>query len=151
MFNFGQEMNKKIFPVEDYLLQRERMMLINTIVDVNGQRSIALSLTTESWPLFDNDCISPIVIIELVAQTAGISIRWEEVMQTDQPKKGEGGGFIVGVKDAVFFVHRIPLNETIITCSTKKYTYMNYAEYQGFSQIGNNKLGEVTIQIFRMD
>ena len=144
-------MNKSFFPVEDYLLQRERMMLIKTIVDANGQSAMSLSLTTESWPLFDNDCISPIVIIELVAQTSGISIRWEEIMQPHKGKKGEGGGYIVGVKAAVFFVQRIPLDATIITCSTKKYMHMNYAEYQGFSQIGNNKLGEVTIQIIRTD
>lgn len=143
-------MNGSYFSLDDYLIQEGRMRLIDAIVDVDQQGAVARSVATGKWPLFENGRINPIVIIELVAQTAGICIRWEE-RQKDEISENKGGGFIVGIKNAAFFVDSISTGATIITCSMKKYVQMNYAEYHGFSKIEDNKLGEVTLQIFRTD
>lgn len=143
-------MNEASFMVEDYLFQRDRMMLIDAIIETDGQSAITRSVTTGLWPLHENGLISPIVIVELAAQTAGVCIRWEE-MQKDDGRKKEGGGLIVGVKEAVFFTPGIPVDETVITCSTKKRLHMNYAEYHGFSKIGDDRLGEVMLQVLRTD
>lgn len=143
-------MNKSHFSVDDYLIQEGRMRLIDVIVDVDQKGAVARSVTTGKWPLFENGRINPIVIIELVAQTAGVCIRWEE-RQKDEISENKGGGFIVGIKNAAFFVDGISTGATIITCSTKKYVQMNYAEYHGYSKIGGDRLGEVTLQIFRTD
>ncbi|MFO8049551.1 MAG: hypothetical protein R6U29_11005 [Desulfosudaceae bacterium] len=143
-------MGKTFFTVEDFVLQRERMLLINAIDRIDEQGAVARSTTTELWPLFENGGINPLVIVELVAQTSGISFRWAE-MQTHPGEKTEGSGLIVGLKKAIFSVDAIPLGATVITCSTRDYTYMNYAEYSGFSKIGEEKLGEVTLQVLRTD
>lgn len=143
-------MDETFLPVEDYLLQRGRMMLIDTIIKTDGQNAVTRSVTTELWPLYKNGYISPIVIIELVAQTAGVGFRWEE-KRKHEGREERGGGLMVGVKDAVFFAPCIPLNATIITYATEKYVYMNYAEYYGYSTMGDAKLGEATLQLLKTD
>ncbi|MCF8110530.1 MAG: hypothetical protein K9J85_03480 [Desulfobacteraceae bacterium] len=126
------------------------MKLLDEIVEVDAQKAVARSVTTDKWPLAEQDGILPVVVVELVAQTAGINIRWEEFREAGGREK-EGGGLLVGVKEAVFHVKRIPLDATIITCAAKKYAYMNYAVYQGFSQIGEQILGRAMIQVLRTD
>lgn len=143
-------MNHVSFSVEDYVAHRGRMKLLDEIVEVNAQKAVARSVATDKWPLAGPDGILPIVVVELVAQTAGINIRWEELREAGGRKK-EGSGLLVGLKEAVFHVLRIPLDATIITCAAKKYIYMNYAVYQGFSQIGEQIIGRTTIQVLRTD
>ncbi|MFO7861208.1 MAG: hypothetical protein R6U41_08300, partial [Desulfosalsimonas sp.] len=105
---------------------------------------------TAAWPLFEGGAISPLVIVELVAQTAGINIRWDEIQESEGREK-EGGGLLVGVKEAVFHASRIPVNATVITSARRQHAHMNYAEYHGFSKIGEDILGEATIQVLRTD
>ncbi|MBS3754807.1 MAG: hypothetical protein KGY56_03825 [Desulfobacterales bacterium] len=143
-------MTQTIYPVEDYLAHRGRMKLLDAVVDVDAQNAVARSVTTEAWPLFEGGAIRSIVIVELVAQTAGINIRWEE-MQESGGREKEGGGLLVGIKEAVFHVSRIPVNAIVITIAKRRHAHMNYAEYHGFSKIGEDILGEVTIQVFRTD
>ena len=143
---------KEMLPVDDYLIQRGRMKLVQAILDVDENGATARSVTSAAWPLFKNGSISPLVIIELVAQTAGINVRWEETrLSGSPPGEGKGGGFIVGVKDAVFHVPAIAVPETVITHSGRKYMYLNYAEYHGVSKIGDCTLGEVVLQIVRTE
>ena len=143
-------MNQEFFSIEDYLAHRGRMKLLDAVVDVDAQNAVARSVTTEAWPLFEDGAILPIVIVELVAQTAGINIRWEE-MQGAGGREKEGGGLLVGVKEAVFHVSRIPVNATVITSAKRQHAHMNYAEYHGLSKMGEEVLGEAVIQVFRTD
>ncbi|MBS3808886.1 MAG: hypothetical protein KGY38_01850, partial [Desulfobacterales bacterium] len=143
-------MSRTYLSVEDCLIQRGRMKLLDAIVEADEQRAVASSVPTEKWPLFYNGYINPIVIVELVAQTSGIAIRCDEIKKSGGENQ-EGGGLIVGIKEAFFFVSRIPVDAEIITCSTKKYVHMEYAEYHGFSRSGEEKLGEATIQVLRTE
>lgn len=143
-------MNQAFFPIEDYIAHRGRMKLLDAVVAVDAQKAVARSVTTAAWPLFEDGAIRSIVIVELVAQTAGINIRWEEMQESGRGEK-EGGGLLVGIKEAVFHISRIPVDATVITSAERRHAHMNYAEYQGFSQIGEDVLGEVTIQVFRTD
>lgn len=143
-------MNGAEFPLEDYLLQRDRMMLIDVIVDTDGEKATTRSVTTRQWPLYENGGINPIVIVELVAQTAGASIRFEEI-RTRKDENNKGGGFIVGIKEAFFFMPAIPVDTTIITHSSKERVHLNYAEYSGFSTVDNTEAGRVTLQVLRTE
>lgn len=143
-------MKQEFFSVEDYLAQRGRMKLLDAVVIVDAKGAAARSVASEKWPLFDGTGISPVVIVELVAQTAGIKIRWDEMQRNQDPEK-KGGGLIVGVKDAVFHVSSIPVDSTIITSAEKQYVYMEYAEYYGFSKTGGEIIGEARIQVLRTD
>jgi len=65
--------------IEALLPHRNGMKLIDSIIEVNKEGAVSESTVTEKWPLIEGDSINPIVLIELVAQTAGICIGWEEL------------------------------------------------------------------------
>jgi predicted hotdog family 3-hydroxylacyl-ACP dehydratase len=143
-------MNQTSLKVEDFILQRDRMKLLDKIISVDELRAVSESLVSPSWPLFESDCVHPLIIIELVAQTAGINIKWNDT-NGRSAKNVNGGGVLAGIKKAVFHVNRIPVDSTIRTCSKKEYSQMNYAEFSGHVTMGEKMLGEVVLQLFRTD
>lgn len=143
-------MNQSYLKVEDFILQRDRMKLIDEIISVDELSAVSESVVAPAWPLFENGYVHPIIIIELVAQTAGIFIKWEE-LNTTSSKDGNGGGFLAGIKKAVFHANRIAVGSTVRTYSIKKYNQMSYAEVSGIVKIGEQTLGEVILQLFRTD
>lgn len=144
-------MNGPDLAVEDYLAQRGRMKLLEAVLQVDAQQAVSSSVVTKDWPLLNEPGgVSPIVIVELVAQTAGVSIRWQE-MQEPGGREKSGGGLIVGIKEAVFHVPGIQLDSRIITWAGKRHSFASYSEYQGHCKIGQLKLGEATIQVVRTE
>jgi predicted hotdog family 3-hydroxylacyl-ACP dehydratase len=131
--------------IDDLLPHRDRMKLVDEIIEVNEQTAVTRSTVTENWPLFEEDHVNPIVLIELVAQTAGISLGW-----TEKKNKGinpEGKGWLVGIKEATFYLERIPLNSKIITDSRKVFDFDNYKEISGIARIKGEIAGKVTVQV----
>ncbi|MDA3894862.1 MAG: hypothetical protein PF482_01805 [Desulfobacteraceae bacterium] len=144
-------MNQADLNVESFILQRDRMKLIDKIIRVDELTAVSESVVSPTWPLFSNGCVHPIVIIELVAQTAGINIKWNEMDKTPSKDGNGGGGFLVGIKKALFHVNCIPVGTTIRTTSQKKYNQMSYAEFSGVVTMAKKNLGEVVLQLFRTD
>lgn len=143
-------MNQTSLKVEDFILQRDRMKLIDTIISVDEGTAVSESIVSPSWPLFESGCVHSLIIIELVAQTAGINIKWNDT--NERPAKdGNGGGVLAGIKKAVFHVNRIPVDAIIRTCSKKEYSQMDYSEFSGHVMMGEKMLGEVALQLFRTD
>lgn len=143
-------MNQANLKVEDFILQRDRMKLVDKIISVDSLSAVSESVVSPAWPLVLNDHVHPIIIIELVAQTSGINIKWND-MDGTSAKDGNGGGVLVGIKKAVFHVNRIDVGSTVRTCSIKKYSQMSYAEFSGIVTIGGQTLGDVILQVFRTD
>ena len=135
--------------IESLIPHRDRMKLIGTIVSVDPERAITEAIVNESWPLCQDGAVSPIVLIELVAQTAGVCIGWKEKVRNNA--KTGGKGWIVGIKGAVFQVDRIPVATCITTCSEIEYNLQNYAVFRGKCTIDSVKVGEINIQVFRPD
>lgn len=133
--------------VEELIPHRNRMKLIDRVLDVNEDRAVAESRTSPDWPLLEDGGVSPIVLIELVAQCAGIYIGWLERLKTGA--KHGGSGWLVGVKQAEFFIDPIPLEKNILTEAVITKSFDNYREIDGFSRIGDTVIGNVTVQIFR--
>lgn len=135
--------------IEDLLPHRDRMKLVDEVIEVNEQTAVTRSTVTENWPLLDEDHVNPIVLVELVAQTAGISLGWTELKS-----KGinpEGKGWLVGIKEAVFYLERIPLNSRIITDSRKVFDFDNYKEIRGVAKIKGEIAGKVTVQVVQSE
>lgn len=133
--------------IEELLPHRNGMKLIDSIIEVNKEGAVSESTVTEKWPLIEGDSINPIVLIELVAQTAGICIGWEELK-----KKGgnlEGKGWLAGVKEALFYWERIPLGSQIITDVRKVFDFENYHEILGMVSVGGDLVGKVSVQIVK--
>jgi len=125
------------------------MKLVDEIIEVDGETAITGAVVTRRWPLFRDGYADPLVLIELVAQTAGICRGWKEISQN--PEKAIPEGWIVGIKKAKFFVSRIPLNTRITTRSENRVTFDNYLEIYGISEIASEPAGELTLQVYGTD
>ena len=133
--------------IEELLPHRNGMKLIDSIIEVNEERAVSKSTVTEKWPLIEGDSINPIVLIELVAQTAGICIGWEELKK--KGRNTEGTGWLAGVKEALFYWERIPLGSQIITEVRKVFDFENYHEIRGMIRVDGDLVGEVSVQIVK--
>lgn len=136
-------------PIESLIPHRDRMKLIETIVSVDREKAVSMATVNEKWPLYKDGAVSPIVLIELAAQTAGICIGWKERIENDFQDGGKG--WIVGIKQAIFYLDELPVSSQIITCSEVELTHRNYAVFRGTSTIGAITAGEINIQVFRPD
>lgn len=125
------------------------MRLVDAIVSADAGQAVTRAVVKSSWPLFSDGRVSPMIIVELVAQTAGINIRWNELQKDkDAPP---GGGLLVGIKKADFFIDAIAVDRVIVTRATKGYRYLNYAEYTGTATIDEKPAAEAVLQVLRTD
>jgi predicted hotdog family 3-hydroxylacyl-ACP dehydratase len=81
-----------------------------------------------------------------VAQTAAAHIRWKKGVD-----KGGGGGWLVGIKNADFFLERIPLHTVLITTVNNLSNAENYNVLEGTVTAGTDLLGRIQIQVFRFE
>ena len=135
--------------IETLLPHRGRMLLIDKIVKIEKDAAISLSTVKPQWPLFNNNCVSPLLIIELVAQTSGLNnglnhIQAEGVGTTTK-------GLLVGIKNAVFYVNDIACGAIIETHTKNSFEFEGFREIQGFSKVGQQMIGEVILQVMRAD
>lgn len=133
--------------IEDLIPHRERMKLVDQIIEVDEAKAVTLSTVTDKWPLVQNDFVNPLVLIEIVAQTSAVSIGWKK-LRKDGSNAG-GKGWLVGIKAAEFFVDRIPLNTSIRTQTKINFSLDNYTEILGISKIGSDLVGEIVLQVLR--
>jgi len=142
-------MNLADIDIEDLIPHRGRMMLINEIIEVDENRAVTRAVVTERWPLFDGKAVNPLVLIELVAQTAGVSNGWDRIRKhgIDSEKKG----WLVGIKKSSFSIDTIPLHAQIITRCENRFEYDGFREVLGTTQIGTDIVGEVALQVFQAE
>ena len=136
--------------IEELIPHRGRMKLIDDIVRVDEETAVTESIVKPEWPFFEGGSVSSLVLIELTAQTAGVSIGWEESIIKGKDIEGRLG-WLVGVKEARFYVDRIPIHSRIRVCSTKDFRFENYHEIVGTAEIGPQVVGEVRLQIVHPD
>jgi len=135
--------------IEDLIPHRERLKLIDTITFVDREHAVTRATVKESWPLLSSDAVSAIVLIELAAQTAGVCIGWNQKMKSDGPR-GEAKGWLVGIKNARFYVNTIPLDSCIITRSENRLVVENYKEIAASASIGEKLVAEISLQILHV-
>jgi predicted hotdog family 3-hydroxylacyl-ACP dehydratase len=142
-------MKRANIAIEDLLPHRGRMMLIDEIIEMDEERAVAVSVVTDRWPLFDGKTVSPIILIELIAQTAGISNGLERIRK--HGKDSEKKGWLVGIKRSRFFVDAIPLQTRIITRSENVFKYDGFREILGTARIGRDIICETSLQVVQPD
>ncbi|MCG6537038.1 MAG: hypothetical protein L7F78_20610 [Syntrophales bacterium LBB04] len=117
-------MDTKTLRPENILPHRGRMLLIDEILELDDDGAVTRAVVTERWPFFDGRNVHAIVLIELVAQTAGIHNGWirEKLHGPAADKKG----WIVGIRQARLAVNAIPLGTRLIARAK------NQMEFEGF-------------------
>jgi len=133
--------------VESLIPHRNRMRLVDEIIFVDEKNAVTASSVTETWPMVESGSVSCMVLVELVAQTAGVCIGWKEY-QVKGDTEG-GTGWIVGVKEAVFHCRELPLYSRIIAESKRVFQVELYSEIAGVARMGDTILAEVKLQVLQ--
>jgi len=135
-------------PVDSLIPHRDRMKLVGEIVELTAESAVTRSVVSSQWPLLREKQVDPLVIIELAAQTSAIHVSWKKGAVHE---KG-GGGLLVGIKEAEFFLDFLPLEMTLITTIRDMYSFDHYTVLEGIvrTESGDN-VGQVEIQVIRFD
>jgi predicted hotdog family 3-hydroxylacyl-ACP dehydratase len=131
---------------EDFLPHRGKMKLIDKIIHINKEQAVTESFVNYQWPLLKNKHVSPIILIELVAQTAGIYIAWNK--EKEKLRTGKEKGWVVGINSASFFIDQIQINTIISTRTSSALSIDNYMKINGQTYIGESLAGEIGLQLF---
>ena len=135
--------------IETLVPHRGLMLLISEIIAYDDQQAAAAAVVAEHWPLTTHAGANPLVLIELVAQTASLNNGWE-IIQRQGPDR-DHRGWIVGIKSARLFVDRIAVGTTITIESRNQFEYENFREIQGVAKIGNQVAAEVTLHLMQAE
>ena len=135
--------------IEMLVPHRGRMLLISEIITLDDQQAISAAVVTENWPLTTLAGANPLVLIELVAQTAALNNGWV-LIQREGPDS-DNRGWIVGIKSARLLVDCIAVGTTITIESHNQFQYDNFREIQGIAKIGDQIAAEVTLQLMQAD
>jgi len=131
--------------IETLIPHRGRMLLVEEILKINDRQATTLSVVREDWPLFKDGFCSPLILIELVAQTSGIH---NGLTRLKERGAGEdNGGWLVGVKQAVFHTAAIALGKRITTTAKNAFVFDDLREIAGSATIDGAIAAEVTLQV----
>lgn len=131
--------------IEKLIPHRGRMKLIDDILEISGDTAVTSSQVSDRWPLCKGSFVHPIVLIEIVAQAAGVYVSWKKGVD----KGGGGLGWLVGIKNADFFLDRIPLHTALITTVKNLYSAGNYNVLEGTVTAGADLLCRIQLQVFQ--
>lgn len=133
--------------IEDLVPHRGRMKLVDDVVEINDILAKTSSRVTERWPLDETNAAAPVVLIELIAQTAGVLEGWK----SKQGGGPERGGWLVGIKKCDFFVDRIPVRTRLTTTVRRLYALEEYAVFAGEVTSESALLSRAELQVFRTE
>ena len=142
-------MNRFDINIEDLMPHRDRMLLIDEIIELDDTSAVTRATVTDQWPFCDGKTVDSLILIELIAQTAGINNGWVR-LKTNGPDS-EKKGWLVGIKQSRLFVDAVSLNDLIITRAENQFEYENYRHIAGVASIGSKIVGEVTLQLIQTE
>lgn len=142
-------MNPKDLRPENILPHRGRMLLIDEILDVDDAGAVTRSVVTESWPFFNGRDAHAIVLIELVAQTAGVHNGW--IRDKLHGPAADKKGWIVGIRQARLAVNAIPLGTKLIARAKNRMEFEGFRDIYGTVEMGTRIVAEIALQLLRSD
>jgi predicted hotdog family 3-hydroxylacyl-ACP dehydratase len=133
--------------ISDLLPHRGRMLLVQEIVQVDRDAAISRAIVSDQWPLTGDEGASPLLIVELVAQTSGLSNGLDRLINEGQGT--ETKGWLVGIKKAEFYVDALALGAIVETRAENSFKFEGFREIEGSARIGDAMVGRVTLQVVR--
>jgi predicted hotdog family 3-hydroxylacyl-ACP dehydratase len=131
--------------IEKLIPHRERMKLIQEVVEAHAGMAVTSSVVSERWPLCQGSFVDPLVLIEIVAQTAAVQICLQNGIDAGVNKLG----WVVGIKNVDFFCDRLPLQTILIATVQHLYGVENYDVLAGTVTAGTETLCRMQIQVLR--
>lgn len=133
--------------LEDLLPHRDKMMLVQEVLEVDSRCARTRFVVKRSWPMADDKGVHPLILIELAAQTAGVCNGWDRI-----ETKGVGSdkmGWLVGIKKADFFIDLLPFGATLIARAENTYNFENLREVSCELKMDDVVIGTSTLQLFQ--
>ncbi len=134
--------------IEDLIPHRDRMLLIDAILQVDETSARTLSTARAHWPLADENGVSPIILIELAAQTAGISLGWKS-MHHPADNASAPGGWLVGVKRSDFNIAALPVGARLITQTETLLEADTYKEIGASVTLNEIQIAQIRLQVLQ--
>jgi predicted hotdog family 3-hydroxylacyl-ACP dehydratase len=134
---------ERMYNIDDFIPHRDRMKIIDDIIEVDLAHCVTQSVATSLWPLCDGERINSIIVVELVAQTAAAFVGW---LKQNMTKTG-GEGVIVGIKKVILTVPAIPVGSRLRTsCKMLVNLDQQYGEFDGEVKDDRTSYGHVHLQ-----
>ena len=130
---------------EDLIAHKGRMKLIQEVLEFSTRKAVTRSKASPDWPLAEQDAVHPLILLELIAQTAGICNAWQLVQR--QGLGTDVRGWLVGIKEARFFISSISVNTPIIVTAENKFEFESFREIKGEAFINNKLAAKATLQV----
>lgn len=134
-------------PIDEYIPHRDRMKLIDGVIEIDETRAVTAAVARESWPLADATGVNPIILIELIAQTAGIHNGWKKRDTVAMA----GRGWIVGLREASFAIARIPLGANLVIDALNKPALGSFATIEGSVRLEEREIGRALLQAYQVE
>jgi predicted hotdog family 3-hydroxylacyl-ACP dehydratase len=135
--------------IEALLPHRGRMLLLGEILQADKALAISRQVVSDQWPLCDGESVNPILLIELVAQTAGICNGLDRV--ATHGAEADRKGWLVGIKKTILEVDRLPLGAEIIVKAKNHFVFDSFREIGGTAHMGDRQIAEVVLQVVRAE
>ncbi|PKN70045.1 MAG: hypothetical protein CVU54_08425 [Deltaproteobacteria bacterium HGW-Deltaproteobacteria-12] len=133
--------------IESLIPHRYPIKMISDVLEITPDSAAAGAVVNSDWPLCDGKEVSPLVLIEVVAQTGALVDGYKRKMQG----KTGGKGWLVGVKDAQFNTAAISVGTHIVASVANSYSFDNYSVIKGVVKTDEDILAVIVLQALRMN
>ena len=134
--------------IDSLLPHRRPMRLVDEIVAVEGDSVVTAATVIAQWPLLTDGAVSPIVTVELVAQSAAALGGWKHRRHPDL--SAGRAGLLVGIQSAVFHIDRIPLHTRMLIRCTSRQMLGDFKQIAGSVHIGDKLIAEIDLRTVQL-
>jgi predicted hotdog family 3-hydroxylacyl-ACP dehydratase len=134
--------------IESMIPHRLPMRLVEGIVTVDAHSIVTSSVVRDTWPTARDGCVRTLLLVELIAQSAGVLQGWHE-----RPEQASvAGGLLVGVERAVIVQPTLPLGTNLLCTVRISHGAAGFQAYEGEVRDAASVLWlSATVQGFRPD
>jgi len=133
--------------IEALIPHREGMLLIERILQLSERSATAETVVNPGWPTARAQGVDALVLIELVAQTAGLSVGWKVKRSGTQGSVQQGRGWMVGIKQASFLVDPIAIGTRLIIETDIAFEFEQLTEINGVIRADDTVMAEIRLQV----
>jgi predicted hotdog family 3-hydroxylacyl-ACP dehydratase len=123
------------------------MRLVDKILEVDADHAVTLSRVAPHWPGMGPRGVAGEVLIELMAQTAGVHNGWERLRS--EGRESDKRGWLVGVKSARLEPTLLPLGSELETRAENQFAFEGFREITAKVTWDGRVLAEAVLQLLR--
>ena len=133
--------------LEALLPQRRPMLLLDAVLAGDTHFAVTCSIVRPEWPLAGETGVDALVLIEIAAQTAGISCSWGRLQQ--KGPDSEQKGWIVAIKRAELHLAELPFGAHIRAEGRNTICYGGFQEVNATLSLNGACIAEVVLQLYQ--